>query len=492
MISGFTPHALDQLADALGGGGSSATVVIDLASLTAQVSKVRAAAERIATAVENPTWAAGDELCRRAAIALEKGWFDEAAADAQASIDAYPYRAAPHLLAGVAHLHLADPLAALEYLSSSVRYGAAAEAGHAATAGLLAAGLAYAARASDTAAQILTDTDESTEHRCPAVLAARAVNGVHDPNQALRVLLDDPAAWLTVEVSPGFFGPAVEPVLAAQQHLVETVSAAAAAAARFDHTSAAIPADRMHFYNQMFDSGKSRYSGPYDGRAIWRGGAALAAVGPYVDSIAALPDDDVAGRVTAGIQLLRYLGWRIPSREEVDPATWSDLRFERTSVATSEEEDQTGTYAIRDDETATDVTITAWDRTLDDNVRFEDRPRSAGKSRGTGVYLRALRAWHAYQGDREFVEFRCEMARRDAAARPTIGIGRRAKFAISQANRAERELSDYEAWLACPPPDVSALVTAVGEWFRISRGPGEGSVRPFAGVNLPTERPTTW
>jgi hypothetical protein len=137
MISGFSPHALEQLQGVLSGGPQT-TVVIDFGRLANEVAQLRVTASRIAGAVTNPTWAAGDELCTRAALALENEWFEAAAEDARRSIDAYPYRAAPHFFLGIACLHEGDSVGAYEALVKAVEYGRAAEPGHAATAGLLA------------------------------------------------------------------------------------------------------------------------------------------------------------------------------------------------------------------------------------------------------------------------------------------------------------------------------------------------------------------
>jgi hypothetical protein len=93
------------------------------------------------------------------------------------------------------------------------------------------------------------------------VLAARAAaDGSHDADRVLQVLLDDPAAWLAVDVPAGFFATGIEPVLAAQRRLIETTRRSVAAALQFDRVSARLPAERTQFYNQMFPGGDAEPS----------------------------------------------------------------------------------------------------------------------------------------------------------------------------------------------------------------------------------------
>lgn len=200
MITGFSSAALMQLEGAMrmagGGGSGGGVIVIDLERLTEQVEELTRIAGSISRATENPTWAAGDELCRRAALALEHGWLDEAVRDARASIEAYPYRAAPYLLHALAELAAGETVEAYESLRAAIKYGSAAEPSHAATAGILAASISSAASADGAALDDLRAAARSTGWRCPEVVQALHQFEPVDPLNAAKLVLDDPEPWL--------------------------------------------------------------------------------------------------------------------------------------------------------------------------------------------------------------------------------------------------------------------------------------------------------
>lgn len=128
MISGFTPYAIQQLADAVGGGGGGGgTIVLDFGPLVQALERVQGHLRSIEEAVQNPEATAGDEKLRKGVLAYDNEWWDEARTELEASIAIHPYRARPHLFLGLAHLQLGSNAAALESLCNAVKYGRAEE-----------------------------------------------------------------------------------------------------------------------------------------------------------------------------------------------------------------------------------------------------------------------------------------------------------------------------------------------------------------------------
>jgi hypothetical protein len=203
----FSSAVLSDLQVSLG-GSPSYIVVSDFERLANEVAQLRLVANKIASALANPTWVAGDELCRRAATALEHGWYAECEQDSEASIRAYPYRAAPHLLKALAQWHLGKAVDAFECLRACMRYGRIAEADHAATACLLAVNLAAMSGSPAMVRSLLAEGIECTRGRCPQLFVAAVQQGAceRDETRACQLLLDDPSAWLKLDVSADLFG----------------------------------------------------------------------------------------------------------------------------------------------------------------------------------------------------------------------------------------------------------------------------------------------
>lgn len=260
MLSGFSPHALGQLQGALGGGGST-TVVIDFSRLAEEIASLRRTASKIAVAVTNPTWAAGDELFRRCAIALESEWYEDALRDANGSIEAYPYRAAPHLFKAVALLHLGDTVDAYRALESAVKYGRAADLEHAATAGLLAANIATGAGNIAASQTILIAANDATGGRCPHLITAVAdkeSRTVSETDHRISLLCDDPGAWLTVDTRDDFFGPKAAKIDSAYEDLLGQLQACVAASEEFYNRASSYDWGEADFFRGLYDFGNSR------------------------------------------------------------------------------------------------------------------------------------------------------------------------------------------------------------------------------------------
>lgn len=205
MINGFAPAALSQLAGALGGRGAS--VIFDFTAVVDAVDRLRATAESIDYAVRNPSWTAGDEMCRRAGKALSNGWTDDALRDSQASIDAYPYRALPHLLAALAHLDEGDAVNAYASLESAIKYGPE-EPRETVTAALIACQMADGAGAPKHSLVLLRRAARHVPD-APHLIFARIARGDnHDLRaDALQMFWRTPEMSFRLATDPGLFEP---------------------------------------------------------------------------------------------------------------------------------------------------------------------------------------------------------------------------------------------------------------------------------------------
>ena len=273
-----------------------------------------AVAGRIADTAANPTFAAGDEMCRRAATALEHGWHEDAVADARRSVEAYPYRGAPHLLEAVALLHLGRTVEAFESLKACIRYGAAAEPQHAATASLLAANLAFGAGQPDQAHELLSAGFTATDRRCPALLIALINDHVlaPDASMAASLLRDDPRAWVGVDVPGDFFGEDGQKIAAAFTRLVAELRLLVAAAEQFSREVSKWSARDFTFYERMFDAGSFRYTGR-DGYRFYADGGVAAMLRRFADSLGPVDREPLPIRMLVGFDIIRALGYRADS-----------------------------------------------------------------------------------------------------------------------------------------------------------------------------------
>ncbi len=477
-ISGFSAHALNQLAGSFG-GGSATTVVVDLSRVEAQLAQLNATASLIATTLTNPTWAAGDELCRRAATALEHGWYDDAVRDASGSIDAYPYRGAPYLLRAVALLHLGDAVAAHEQLGLAVKYGKAGEPEHAATAGLLDASLCQAAGLPDLATQALLAADDATGGRCPAVVVAALGARPRSSSELTGLLLSDVAAWGHLAVDDALFGEPGERIRAAAEDLFTAAAAAAAAAGAFREKTVDVSYLDVPFYTAMFDMGSSRYSG-HDGLRHYKDGGALARMQPYVTSTAPkLPSLSLFERVAAGHDLILLMAYRTSSQRDIPDGWWADAEFVSEPWLKAWGDDEPRLL----DGPALDVMVTDW-ADIARSVERDDLPRGVGRTAGTGMYLRSLRSRAYYERDRPDVELRAQRLDRPAPS------GFRVKnYEREQHSKDQTELRKLRQWLATPPPELGGLSSAISVWVELTAGDGAPVVRPFARMTLPEKPP---
>jgi hypothetical protein len=477
VISGFSQHALSQLSEALGGGGSTTTVVIDFERLADEVSRLQATASTIAQAVTNPSWAAGDEMCRRSGLALQNGWFDAAATDAQRSIDAYPYRAAPHLFLALARLHSADTAVAYESLLKAIEFGKASEPGYAATAGLLAANLAAAAGCEDDAVSVLMKARDATGSRCPDLVIATQRQRSSSSDELCQLLKDDPGAWADIPVPDSLFGGAGAAVRSGFQELVRSMVDTCNQAADFARQTAELEPDDVDFLARLYTSGSARYSGPIEALEHYRGGGCLRLLKPFAESVdAAKSAMTLSLAVHAGHVLLRYMAWRIPTRSPIGDG-WLELRFAELDAQESMREpdpDVLGDGPVRD------ILVSDW-FTIDRDVRLHDLPRMAGQAPGTGPYLRTLRACDKYR--RDTGDLRPTASSLAAQPEPKGVRHRSDRQRWYDENR--QKLGKIERFLAIPPPELGPLQSAITQWARITAPTGEPVVRPYTHIALP-------
>lgn len=477
MISGFSQRALSQLQGALG-GGSVTTVVIDFERLADEVAQLGATATKIAQAVSNPTWAAGDEFCRRAAVALENEWFDAAAEDAQRSTEAYPYRAAPHLFLALARLHQGDSTSAYESLLRAVDYGKAAEPGHAATAGLLAANLASAAGRSDAAAAVLLKARESTQSRCPALVVATQHLSPSDPADLCQLLKDDPAAWVGVSAPDSLFGGDGVAVRAAFDNLLTATSKLVLDAEEFARNTAQLTTTDVSFLDRVYDFGSSRYSGAADALKQYQEGGSMRMLSPYFQGLVNERDRmTLAVAVSAGHQILRYMAWRSPTQLPLSD-DWLKLTFDlvsfEDSLGSNPEPDVLGTGPVRD------ILVTDW-YSIDRDVRLQDLPRLVGEARGTGPYLRTLRAHDKFRRDAN--DLRVKVNELAAVPEPRGMRGRAYQQQNYDASR--QEIALIQRFLAVQPPDPEQVQQVIADWVKITASTRESVIRPYAHISSP-------
>jgi len=477
VISGFSQHALGQLSEALGGGGSTTTVVIDFERLANEVSRLQATASTIAQAVTNPSWAAGDEMCRRSGLALQNGWFDAAATDAQQSIDAYPYRAAPHLFLALALLHSGDTTAVYKSLLKAIEFGKASEPGHAATAGLLAANLAAGAGCEDDAVSALLKARDATGSRCPDLVVATLRQQSISPEELCQLLTDDPGAWVDIPAPDSMFGSAGAAVRSAFQELVRSTLDACNQAQDFTSRTAELRPDDVDFLARLYTSGSARYSGPIEALEHYRGGGCLRLLKPFAESVdAAKSALTLPLAVHAGHVILRYMAWRIPTRSPIGD-DWLELRFDELGAQESMREpdpDVLGDGPVRD------ILISDW-FSIDRDVRLHDLPRMVGQAPGTGPYLRTLRARDEYR--RDVSDLRVTASSLAAQPEPKGVRHRGDRQRWYDENR--QKLSKIERFLAIPPPELGPFQSAVSQWARITAPTGQPVVRPYTHIASP-------
>jgi len=477
MISGFSQHALSQLSEALGGGGSTATVVIDFERLANEVSRLQATASTIAQAVTNPSWAAGDEMCRRSGLALENGWFDAAATDAQRSIEAYPYRAAPHLFLALAWLNSGDTAAAYDSLLMAIEFGKAGEPGHAATAGLLAANLAAGAGHEDSAATVLLKARDATRSRCPDLVVATQRQRSSSPDELCQLLKDDPGAWADIPAPDSLFGSAGAAVRSAFEELVRSMVDACNQAEDFTRQTAQFKPDDVDFLARLYTSGSARYSGPIEALEHYREGGSLRLLKPFAESVDAIRAGmPLAVAVHAGHVLLRFMAWRIPTRLPIGD-NWLELRFD---VLDAEESMREPDPDVLGDGPVRDILVSDW-FTIDRDVRLHDLPRMVGQPQGTGPYLRTLRAHDKYRRDTS--DLRPTASGLAAQPEPKRIRDRSDRQRWYDENR--QKLGKIQRFLEQPPPELGPLQGAITQWARITAPTGEPVIRPYTHIASP-------
>jgi tetratricopeptide (TPR) repeat protein len=155
VISGFSDLALSQLAGTFGSAPSLTVVSIDLSAIERTLEDLRVRLDAVVTILANPDATAGDEKCRKGAIAIQHGWYDDAVAELESSLGLYRFRSLPHLLLGIAHLHLGNSVEAVARLEDAVKYAKAHEQSAGVTAALLAAAMFDAVGRADKAEAIL-------------------------------------------------------------------------------------------------------------------------------------------------------------------------------------------------------------------------------------------------------------------------------------------------------------------------------------------------
>jgi len=194
---------------------------LDLAPLAASLNLIHGTSQEILDVLRHPTRTAADELLDRAQHAYTNAWYEEALADADRSIAAYPYQAAAHLLRALAAFALGRSQVAVAGLLGAVRYGVDAELPIATTATLLLADFADAGESPLSAIPLLEGfrrrrgdvpeilfalhlraPDDDTYFSAAVAALARAglsLDRVHPP-AALRGLTARLDSYLDVEV----------------------------------------------------------------------------------------------------------------------------------------------------------------------------------------------------------------------------------------------------------------------------------------------------
>lgn len=196
MIRSFSPFALGQLAEAMGGG---AVVNVDFGPVIAAIDRMTAELKVIAHATTNPRWAAGDEMLRQGVRMLDNGWTDDAVTCARDSISSFEYRGAPHLLLGLALLGSDDPQASVDAMAAlqrAMKYGSDGEPEIVASATMAACALAQAIGRTDLATELLRTGDRVLDGRCPDITAALALLGVErelNATKLFHLVAADPA-----------------------------------------------------------------------------------------------------------------------------------------------------------------------------------------------------------------------------------------------------------------------------------------------------------
>lgn len=180
-------------------------------------------------------------------------------------------------------------------------------------------------------------------------------------------------------------------------------------------------------------------------------------------------------KVVAGNQILSFMAWRIPTRLPV-PDSWFDVQFSTNGILDSPKSELLNTNGP-----AGDITVIDWFE-IDRDVRLEDLPRMVGESRGTGIYLRALRAVEKYAKDRQDI---AEKASREIVSEPERkGLFGRRRVQPEPLNR-EASADARQRYLDTSPPELSGLQGAIRDWIRLTEGTGSEVVRPFGGVSAP-------
>lgn len=167
-IEGFSTEALRALRSSLRPDPvtpAGPSTMVDLTPMVDAIARMSSQiVDRLDTlvdAVTNPTATTGAELFRRGVLAYSNGWFDEARADLERSIEAYPYRAGPHLFLGLTLLRLGTTTEAMHALTSAVKYGSGGDASSAVTAAIIADRLAVAAGVPESGKSLLSEADSS-------------------------------------------------------------------------------------------------------------------------------------------------------------------------------------------------------------------------------------------------------------------------------------------------------------------------------------------
>lgn len=463
MISGFSPGALSQLHIALGGRAGS-VVIIDFERLADEVAQIRSMATRIATATENPTWVAGDELCRRSATALEHEWYSECEKDSEASIQAYPYRAAPHLFKAIAQLHLGKTPAAFKSLQQSMRYGRAAEPDHAATACLLAVSLAAITGCSEEVRSLLAEGLECTAERCPEILVAASQQGASeiDHGRAVQLMLDDPSAWLTLSVDQAFFGPRGQIISTLFRNLVKAAYEVAQRAEEAFHTVKLIPAE-------YFGSGGALDNfGITGGRERYMLGFYIRFLLPFIESLKGGHGESIPRQVCSGHWLIRFM-----SRKKVSPETAHDAENLAFSLKLKDLRATTPLYL-------TDPAFSELTSPREINLI---RPYDASPYHWSWQARHEYDSWHN-ETVKTFVD-RVESRPSPNYSRGWWSKRKDRELSLWVHNKEQAALPYFKQFLNAAPPEVGQLHDAARAWMAETKASGDSVVKPFVSINIP-------
>jgi hypothetical protein len=258
MTDFFSTTALIQLQQVFGGG----TAIIqapDLTALTEAVRELNQTMDSVLRRLENPTQTAGDELTRRAALALRNEWYQDASSDATRSIEAYPYTPVPYLISALASIGQGDLGEAVNLLRRGIPYAKVESCGHAVVMALLGSRLGTLGGSSEISADFIREGNKVTDYCSPALVLTSASDDSERRETAARaaeLLKCDPGAFYGLAIPDAVAkSEAWQSVQIACDEFQESLVRVTTASAHF--------ADRFRYDDGEVYAGGAGFLGPY-------------------------------------------------------------------------------------------------------------------------------------------------------------------------------------------------------------------------------------